>query len=191
MRVSSPEPAVGVFTSAGTRQGRFQRHFVIGYADPCQNPSAVRFGSSRVRGGVWDRTGRGQLAGSRTGDGDADQAPEDHFNPLHRNDLQDPPLSVGASAPAPVRKPEARRSLSRPDAGHPLQGAGISHAEKNVVQLAIASGGWSPGRENLGWCGSRGAGTAAALRPGLRCAAGMRGGNSGDGLPVTPAHLGM
>ena len=50
MWVSSPEPAVGVFTSAGTWQGRFQRHFVIGYADPCQNPSAVKFGSYRVRG---------------------------------------------------------------------------------------------------------------------------------------------
>jgi hypothetical protein len=36
--VSSPEPAVGVCTPAGTWQGRFQRHFVIGYADPCQNP---------------------------------------------------------------------------------------------------------------------------------------------------------
>ena len=27
--VSSPEPAVGVFTTAGTCQGRLRRHFVI------------------------------------------------------------------------------------------------------------------------------------------------------------------
>ena len=30
--VASPEPAVGVFTPAGTCQGRLRRHFVIGYA---------------------------------------------------------------------------------------------------------------------------------------------------------------
>ena len=29
MWVSSPEPAVGVFTTAGTCQGRLRRHFVI------------------------------------------------------------------------------------------------------------------------------------------------------------------
>jgi len=32
--VASPEPAVGVFTTAGTCQGRFWRHFVIGCAAP-------------------------------------------------------------------------------------------------------------------------------------------------------------
>jgi hypothetical protein len=32
--VSFPEPAVGVFTAAGTCQGRLRRHFVIGYAAP-------------------------------------------------------------------------------------------------------------------------------------------------------------
>ena len=32
--VASPEPAVGVFTTAGTCQGRLRRHFVIGYAAP-------------------------------------------------------------------------------------------------------------------------------------------------------------
>ena len=32
--VSSPEPAVGVFTTAGTCQGRLRRHFVIGCAAP-------------------------------------------------------------------------------------------------------------------------------------------------------------
>ncbi len=56
IRVVLPEPAVGVFTSAGTWQGRFQRHFVIRYADPCQNPSAIKFGSSRVRGRDVSRT---------------------------------------------------------------------------------------------------------------------------------------
>ena len=35
VRVSSPEPAIGVFTTAGTCQGRLQRrHYVIGYAAP-------------------------------------------------------------------------------------------------------------------------------------------------------------
>ena len=34
VRVSSPEPAVGVFTTAGTCQGRLRRHFVIGCATP-------------------------------------------------------------------------------------------------------------------------------------------------------------
>jgi hypothetical protein len=36
--VSSPEPAVGVSTPAGTCPGRLRRHRVIGYADPGQNP---------------------------------------------------------------------------------------------------------------------------------------------------------
>jgi hypothetical protein len=49
--VVSPEPAaVGVFTPAGTCPGRLRRHCMIGYADPGQNPSAVRSGSNRVRG---------------------------------------------------------------------------------------------------------------------------------------------
>ncbi len=50
MWVASPEPAVGVFTPARTCPGRLRRHCVIGCADPGQNPSAVRSGSSRVRG---------------------------------------------------------------------------------------------------------------------------------------------
>ena len=32
--VASPEPAGGVFTAAGTCQGRLRRHLVIGYAAP-------------------------------------------------------------------------------------------------------------------------------------------------------------
>jgi hypothetical protein len=48
--VASPEPATGVSTPAGTCPGRLRRHCMIGCADPGQNPSAVRFGSSRVRG---------------------------------------------------------------------------------------------------------------------------------------------
>ena len=52
------------------------------------------------------------------------RAPEDHFKPLCRNDLRDPPLSVGASAPPPVRDQGPGRSLPGPDAGHTLQGAG-------------------------------------------------------------------
>ena len=48
--VASPEPAVGVFTPAGTCPGRLRRHCVIGCADPGQNPPAARSRSSRVRG---------------------------------------------------------------------------------------------------------------------------------------------
>src|SRR6516165_3809729 len=52
--VSSPEPAVGVFTTAGTCQGRLRRHFVIGCAAPDRTrlPSgsaAIGFG-----GGAWE-----------------------------------------------------------------------------------------------------------------------------------------
>jgi hypothetical protein len=50
MWLASPEPAVGVFTPAGTCPGRIRQHCVIGYADPGQNPSAVRSGRYRVRG---------------------------------------------------------------------------------------------------------------------------------------------
>jgi hypothetical protein len=67
----SPEPAVGVFTPAGTWQGRLRRHCVIGYADPGQNPPAVRFGSSRVQGRGVSRTTHGPVAGR--GSGHADQ----------------------------------------------------------------------------------------------------------------------
>jgi len=52
--VASSEPAVGVFTPAGTCPGRLRRHCVIGCADPGQNPSAVRSGR-RVRGRGLDR----------------------------------------------------------------------------------------------------------------------------------------
>ncbi len=61
--VASPEPAVGVFTAAGTCPGRPRRHCVIGFAAPGQNPSAVRFGSYRVRGRGLGRTGRCHRAG--------------------------------------------------------------------------------------------------------------------------------
>jgi hypothetical protein len=61
--VASPEPAVGVFTTAGTCPGRLRRHCVIGYADPGHNPPAARSGSSRVRGRGLGRAGRGHGAG--------------------------------------------------------------------------------------------------------------------------------
>jgi hypothetical protein len=48
--VSSPEPAAGVSTPAGTCPGRLRRHYVIGSADPGQNPPDVRSGSYRVQG---------------------------------------------------------------------------------------------------------------------------------------------
>ena len=69
MSVSSPEPAVEVFTPAGTWPGRFQRHCVIGYADP----SAIRFSSSRVRERDLGRASRSPLAGRRSDIGDEDQ----------------------------------------------------------------------------------------------------------------------
>jgi hypothetical protein len=72
MWVSSPEPAVEVFTSAGTWQGRFQRHFVIGYADPCQNPPAVRSAAA----GFGEGSGQSRALSRRRGDlghGEQDQ----------------------------------------------------------------------------------------------------------------------
>ena len=58
MWLASPEPAVGVFTPAGTCPGRLRHHCVIGYANSGQNPSAVRSGSYRVGG----RVGQGPSA---------------------------------------------------------------------------------------------------------------------------------
>jgi hypothetical protein len=71
--VAFHEPAVGIFTPAGTCPRRLRRHLVIGYADPGQNPSAVKFGSSRVRGRGLGRAGRGPVAGRRPDVGDEDQ----------------------------------------------------------------------------------------------------------------------
>ena len=64
MWVASPEPAVGVFTPAGTCPGRLRRHCVIGCADPGQNPPAVRSRSSRVRGRGWAGQRRGRCPGA-------------------------------------------------------------------------------------------------------------------------------
>ena len=48
LRVSSPEPAAGVFTTAGTCQGRLRRHFVINAASlalrASRQPGRVTFG---------------------------------------------------------------------------------------------------------------------------------------------------
>jgi len=71
--MASPEPAVAVFTTAGTCQGRLRRHFVIGYAASGQNPPAVRFGSSRVRGEGLGRAGRCHSAGKNYGNEEQDQ----------------------------------------------------------------------------------------------------------------------
>ena len=46
-----------------TSSGRLRRHCVIGYADPGQNPSAVRSGGSRVRGRGLDRQRYGRCSG--------------------------------------------------------------------------------------------------------------------------------
>jgi hypothetical protein len=59
-----PNPAVGVFTPAGTCPGRLRQHCVIGCADPGQNPPAVRSGSSRVRGRGLGRQWRGRCPGA-------------------------------------------------------------------------------------------------------------------------------
>jgi hypothetical protein len=75
--VASPEPAVGVFTTAGTCQGRLRRHFVIGFAGPLTEPVC-----RQVR----------QLSGSEEGPG------QDRARSLHRGDLgdgdQDQPLTA-------------------------------------------------------------------------------------------------
>jgi len=51
----SPEPAVGVFNASRNPARALSAHYVIGCADPCQNPAVVRFGGSRVRGRDLDR----------------------------------------------------------------------------------------------------------------------------------------
>ena len=53
MWLASPEPAVGVFTPAGTCPGRIRQHCVIGYANPGQNPSCRQ---------VWPLSGSGKRA---------------------------------------------------------------------------------------------------------------------------------
>ena len=70
MRVASPEPAIGVFTPAGTCPGRLRRHCVIGCADPGQNPPAASSRSSRVRGRGLGRTMARPVPWSRPGSGD-------------------------------------------------------------------------------------------------------------------------
>ena len=52
-------------------------------------------------------------------------------NRSRRNDLQDPPLSGGASAPPPPRCQGPGGSLPGPDAGHPLHSAG-GHEVRNA-----------------------------------------------------------
>ena len=57
-------------------------------------------------------------------------------NPLRRNDLRDPPLSVGASAPPPARDQGPDRSLPGPDAGHPCKVRGSVKKGKVAVPVA-------------------------------------------------------
>ena len=49
-RVSSPGPGAGSLHASRNPSRHLRHHRVIGHADPGQNPSAVRSGSSRVRG---------------------------------------------------------------------------------------------------------------------------------------------
>ncbi len=67
------------------------------------------------------------------------RAPEDDFKPLRRNHLRDPPLSVGASAPPPVRDQGPGQSLPGPDAGHPLQAAGSHGKEEDRRAISVQS----------------------------------------------------
>jgi hypothetical protein len=62
------------------------------------------------------------------------RAPEDHFNPLRRNDLQDPPLSVGASAPPPARYQGPGGSLPGPGRGPSPAQCGPSRAEVSMIR---------------------------------------------------------
>ena len=62
--VSSPEPAVGVFTTAGTCQGRLRRHFRDRLRRPLTDPVCRQIRQlSGSGGGAWDRTGRCHSAG--------------------------------------------------------------------------------------------------------------------------------
>ena len=67
--VTSPEPAVGVFTTAGTCQGRLRRHCVIGYAAPLTEPVCrqVRQQSGSGEGSGQDRARHGAGETSETG----------------------------------------------------------------------------------------------------------------------------
>jgi len=68
-----PKPAVGVFTTPGTRQGRLRHHFVIGYA-PLTEPVCrqVQQQSGSGEGGL-GRARHGPGAGQRPDGGDGDQ----------------------------------------------------------------------------------------------------------------------
>jgi hypothetical protein len=55
------------------------------------------------------------------------------------------PLSVGASAPPPVRDQGPGSSLPGPDAGHPLQAAGSHDGRKRDVPVTCPIGRSTPG----------------------------------------------
>jgi hypothetical protein len=84
-------------------------------------------------------------------------APEDPFKPLRRKHLRDPSLERRSLCAPSGQKPRARPSLPEPDAGHPLQGAGISHGREErraiSVQLDRVTSGhsWAVEVCEVGW----------------------------------------
>jgi hypothetical protein len=107
-----------------------------GRCSPC-TPSLPATARTRLDGAHLvhgDAAGKGNRAVVTLGSGDSplsvpggpplSRAPEDPFKTASPKASSDPPLSVGAPAPPPVSNQGPGQSLPRPDAGHPLQGAG-------------------------------------------------------------------
>ena len=69
--MTSPELTIGVFAPAGTCPGRLQRHCVIGWADPEQNPACrkVPQQSGSGEGPGQDNRAAGSLCRPGGGDG--------------------------------------------------------------------------------------------------------------------------
>jgi hypothetical protein len=103
--VSSPEPAVGLFTTAGTCQGRLRRHFVIGSAAPLTEPDCRQV---RQLSGSGEGPGTGQ-APARLPETGREMATRTRASRCHQpgdrgNGEQDQPLTATVTATAAVNR---------------------------------------------------------------------------------------
>ena len=119
-RMTFPEPAVGVFTPAGTWPRRLRRHCVIGCADPGPNPSAVSSGSSPVRGRSLGRATARSVPSCRPG---------------ISTDAQDAVVDVGH---APRRRVACVKAMPCQSLGEP--GHGAVHPEMAAVKRGKGAG---------------------------------------------------
>ena len=99
-------------------------HFVIGYADPGQNPSAVRFGSSRVRGRGLGRAGQGRAW------------PDDPISGLGKHGLPGSELGIQVNA---------IRQVCFTQKADPARQVGLARRQR--IDSALDPGGKSP----YGW----------------------------------------